>query len=231
MANFSSESVPFYSLASGPPRPGPGSLFPRRKSDQNAAGDTPVPDFCPIGLYQWGDFSATESRSFSNLQSGGQRYSACRPRRHKLRIPHPDASVRLRSLRCASFFLGKRSAGLPRSGPCGADLFSHWTFGNARGGIQRGTGVPLCVVAGVGFIGEGPHRKGPAPMRFFGYFLSAQKVTRVRAGEARELSNRMAVPGEEKCFSPAPRYANQPCIGRMRRHRTIKKDGGRGRSP
>ena len=41
-------------------------------------------------------------------------------RRHKLRIPHPAASVRLRSLRCASFFLGKRSAGLPRSGPCGA---------------------------------------------------------------------------------------------------------------
>ena len=27
----------------GPPRPGPGSLFPRRKSDQNAAGDTPAP--------------------------------------------------------------------------------------------------------------------------------------------------------------------------------------------
>ena len=41
-------------------------------------------------------------------------------RRHKLRIPHPAASGRLRSLRCASFFLGKRSAGLPRSGPCGA---------------------------------------------------------------------------------------------------------------
>ena len=79
MANFSSELLPFYLVASGPPRPGPGSLFPRRKSDQNAAGDTPVPDFCPIGLYQWGDFSATESRSFSNLQSGGQRYSACRP--------------------------------------------------------------------------------------------------------------------------------------------------------
>ena len=41
-------------------------------------------------------------------------------RRHKLRIPHPAASGRLRSLRCASFFLGKRFAGLPRSGPCGA---------------------------------------------------------------------------------------------------------------
>ena len=45
-------------------------------------------------------------------------------RRHKLRIPHPDASVRLRSLRCASFFLGKRSAGLPRSGPCGAVIYA-----------------------------------------------------------------------------------------------------------
>ena len=41
-------------------------------------------------------------------------------RRHKLRIPHPAASGRLRSLRCASFFLGKRPAGLPRIGPCGA---------------------------------------------------------------------------------------------------------------
>ena len=45
------------------------------------------------------------------------------------------------------------------------------------GGIQRGR-CPLCVVVGVGFIGEGPHRKGPFPMRFFGYFLSVQKVTR-----------------------------------------------------
>ena len=45
------------------------------------------------------------------------------------------------------------------------------------GGIPKGAS-PLCVVAGEGYIGEGPHRKGPAPMRLFGYFLSAQKVTR-----------------------------------------------------
>ena len=45
-------------------------------------------------------------------------------RRHKLRIPHPAASGRLRSLRCASFFLGKRSAGLPRNGPCGAVIYA-----------------------------------------------------------------------------------------------------------
>ena len=158
--------------------PNPAVHFWTPKSEPKNRQNQGFGFLCLIGLYQWGDFSATESRSFSNLQSGGQRYSACRPRRHKLRIPHPDASVRLRSLRCASFFLGKRSAGLPRSGPCGAVLVSHWTFGNARGGIQRGTGVPLCVVVGVGFIGEGPHRKGPAPMRLFGYFLSAQKVTR-----------------------------------------------------
>ena len=97
-------------------------------------------------------------------------------RRHKLRIPHPDASVRLRSLRCASFFLGKRSAGLPRSGPSGAVFVSHRTFGNA-GGIPKGAS-PLCVVAGVGYIGEGPHRKGPFPMRPFGYFSGEGKVPR-----------------------------------------------------
>ena len=44
-------------------------------------------------------------------------------RRHKLRIPHPAASGRVRSLRCASFFLGKRCAGLPRSGPYGAVFY------------------------------------------------------------------------------------------------------------
>ena len=32
-----------------------------------------------IGLYQLGKLAAPEFRSFSNLQSGGQRYSACRP--------------------------------------------------------------------------------------------------------------------------------------------------------
>ena len=46
------------------------------------------------------------------------------------------------------------------------------------GGIQRGACAPLCVVAGVGFIREGPHRKGPSLVRLFGHFLSAQKVTR-----------------------------------------------------
>ena len=52
------------------------------------------------------------------------------------------------------------------------------------GGFQRGAGAPLCVVAGEGYIREGPHRKGPSLMRFFGHFLSAQKVTRGVGPEA-----------------------------------------------
>ena len=61
------------------------------------------------------------------------------------------------------------------------------------GGFQRGAGAPLCVVADEGVTGEKPHRKGFSPVRVFGYFLHEQKVTRVRAGEAREPSNRLAV--------------------------------------
>ena len=44
-------------------------------------------------------------------------------------------------------------------------------------GIPKGAS-PLCVVVGVGFIGEGPHRKGPAPMRAFAYFSHERKVGR-----------------------------------------------------
>ena len=61
------------------------------------------------------------------------------------------------------------------------------------GGFQRGACAPLCVVADEGVTGEKPHRKGFSPVRVFGYFLHEQKVTRVRAGEAREPSNRLAV--------------------------------------
>ena len=84
------------------------------------------------------------------------------------------------------------------------------------GGIQRGACAPLCVVAGEGSIREGPHRKGPSLMRPFGDFSGEGKVTRVRAGTAREVPNRMAPIREKKGFSPARRWANQPCIGQMR---------------
>ena len=73
---------------------------------------------------------------------------------------------------------------------------------------------PLCVVAGVGFIREGPHRKGPSLMRPFGDFSGEGKVTRVRAGKAREVPNRMAPIREKKCFSPT-----HPAMGESVLHR------------
>ena len=167
MANFSSESVPFYSLASGPPRPGPGSLFPRRKSDQNAAGDTPVPDFCPIGLYQWGNCSATEFRSFSNLQSGGQRYSACRPRRHKLRIPHPDASVRLRSLRCALLLPRQTLRWFASERPLRGRFSLTLDFRQCKGGNPKGDRRPPLCRRGGGVHRGGTPSKGSRPYAAF----------------------------------------------------------------
>ena len=96
------------------------------------------------------------------------------------------------------------------------------------GGIQRGACAPLCVVAGVGFIREGPHRKGPSLVRLFGHFLSAQKVTRgVGPGRPHEKRSRGGAPESHRIewqlfgkrdVSPPParRWANQPCIGQMR---------------
>src|SRR5699024_585162 len=91
-------------------------------------------------------------------------------------------------------------------------------IGRVCGGFQRGACAPLCVVAGEGSIGEGPHRKGPSPMRFFGYFLSVQKVTRVWAGEAQEPPNRtVAIRKKNVSLPPARRQANPsasvPCAG------------------
>ena len=110
-------------------------------------------------------------------------------RRHKLRIPHPAASVRLRSLRCASFFLGKRCAGLPRSGPFGA-VFTDSRWINpvrrwkrlsglrGRGRIQRGGRSPLIGRCGRRFLGGGHSRKCPPPKRAFAYFSHERKVGR-----------------------------------------------------
>ena len=219
MANFSSELLPFYLVASGPPRPGPGSLFPRRKSDQNAAGDTPVPDFCPIGLYQWGDFSATESRSFSNLQSGGQRYSACRPLKgghvsrgswqNNFLVSHPREYPK--KFRAGPIYAGESKGGKP-------------PLCRRGGGVHRGGTpskgsrpyAPFCLLfrRGKSRPGSGPGRPGSGPGRPGSCRIEWQYP----------VKKNVSLP-------PAPRYANQPCIGQMLRHRTIKKDGGRGRSP
>ena len=97
------------------------------------------------------------------------------------------------------------------------------------GDSTRGARAPLCVVVGEGYIGEGPHRKGPFPMRVFGYFLHEQKVTRVRAGKAREAASRIAAPGEETYFSPTrPAMGESGPIGAIRWHRRSEMGYGAG---
>ena len=67
-------------------------------------------------------------------------------------------------------------------------------------------------------------------MRVFGYFLHEQKVTRVRAGKAREAANRMAAFGKKNFLS------HPPGDGRIWAHRChslaqAKRNGVRGRRP
>src|SRR5699024_11329493 len=76
-------------------------------------------------------------------------------------------------------------------------LYSHlcvFFFFQAEDGIRdrNVTGVQTCALPIWGSRGRNPIERVSPSVRFFGYFLSAQKVTRIRAGEAREPSNRMA---------------------------------------
>ena len=198
---------------------GRGTFCSRKKYPKTRRGVPPVPQFYGGVQSVFIKFGASLPLNFaltSDLRRVYRRCFGCRPRRHKLRIPHPAASGRVRSLRCASFFLGKRCAGLPRSGPFGADLVSHRTFNNA-GGNPKGAS-PLCVVAGEGYIGEGPHRKGPAPMRVFGYFLHEQKVTRGPGVKPPKLpgsgAGGPAMFRKETCFIPT-----RPAIRESALHR------------
>ena len=197
---------------------GRGTFCSRKKYPKTRRGVPPVPQFYGGVQSAFIKFGASLPLNYvftSDLRRVYRRCFGCRPRRHKLRIPHPAASGRLRSLRCASFFLGKRCAGLPRSGPCGSVFTdSRWInpvrrwkrFSGlrGRGRIQRGGRSPLIGRCGRRFLGGGHSRKCPPPKRVFGYFLHEQKVTRVWAGEAREPSNRMAPTREKKMFLSHP---------------------------
>ena len=91
---------------------------------------------------------------------------------------------------------------------------------------------PLCRRGG-GIHKGGTPSKGSLPCAVFWSLLSAQKVTRgmgpgrphtpgVRGRSPRKLSNRMAVTGEETCFSPTrPAMGESMRIGALRWHRAI----------
>ena len=166
---------------------GRGAFCSRKKYPKTRRGVPPVPQFYGGVQSVFIKFGASLPLNFaltSDLRRVYRRCFGCRPRRHKLRIPHPAASGRLRSLRCASFFLGKRCAGLPRSGPFGADLVSHRTFNNA-GGIPKGAS-PLCVVAEEGVTGEKPHRKGFSSRACFWLLFARAKSNSGSGGETPE---------------------------------------------
>ena len=74
------------------------------------------------------------------------------------------------------------------------------------GGFQRGACAPLCVVAGEGYIREGPHRKGPSLMRPFGYFSGEGTVPRGMGAEPLKLPNRMGSHSREKFPLTCSRY-------------------------
>ena len=93
-------------------------------------------------------------------------------------------------------------------------------------GIPKGGGRPPFASSWKrGSRGRNPIERVFPSVRFFGYFLSAQKVTRIRAGEAREPSNRMAAIRGKKFFSPArPAMGESERIGAMRWHRHGRKE-------
>ena len=90
-------SQPLRHLAPGPPRPGLGVLFPRRKSTQKGAGDTPAPFVCPIGRYQGRYPVATEfpqSLRLPRNRCGVLRTSPVGPRADGCFLPHKiDSSI------------------------------------------------------------------------------------------------------------------------------------------
>ena len=167
----------FLYIFCGFPHPRAGYFLFAQKVPKNAPGGPPVPQFYGDVQSASIKFGASLPLNYvftSDLRRVYRRCFGCRPRRHKLRIPHPAASGRVRSLRCASFFLGKRCAGLPRSGPFGADLVSHRTFNNA-GGIPKGAEPPLSRRGRGGHGGETPSKGFLPPCGFLVTFCPLKK--------------------------------------------------------
>ena len=142
------------------PAPTGGLLFSREKSNQKRAGDTPVPDILSDQPLSNLGHLCTEL-DFCHLIYRGSINGAS--------ASGPVKERHVSFCACRNNFLKTHLREYPKKFRTG--LFRCV-------GFQRGTGVPICVVVGVGYIGEGPHRKGPAPMRAFGYFSHERKVTR-----------------------------------------------------
>ena len=95
------------------------------------------------------------------------------------------------------------------------------TTGGYAGVSKGGRAPPFASSRMRGPRGRNPIERVSPPVRFFGYFLSAQKVTRDWAGEAQNLRGPGTQPpkgfGKKHIFPPARRWANLsasvPCVG------------------
>ena len=95
------------------------------------------------------------------------------------------------------------------------------TTGGYAGVSKGGRAPPFASSRMRGPRGRNPIERVSPPVRFFGYFLSAQKVTRDWAGEAQNLRGPGTQPpkgfGKKHIFPPVRRWANLsasvPCVG------------------
>ena len=74
----------------------------------------------------------------------------------------------------------------------------------AGGESKEGAAAPSLVVAGEGYIREGPHRKGPSLVRLFGYFFGVEKVTRGTGAEPTLNPGPGRSPEKKRCGTRRP---------------------------
>ena len=182
--------------------PNPAVHFWTPKSEPKNRQNQGFGFLCLIGLYQLGKLAAPEFRSFSNLQSGGQRYSACRP------LKEMEVSISA----CRNILRQTHQKHLRR--------IKHHEIPFARGGGQRagllvrGKNQPARRQAPSGAFRQ-PRRnkiniRGPQgaclpPVRAFAYFSHEGKEGRGTGAEPPKVSTSRALRSGKSYFSSVTR--------------------------
>ena len=192
-----SGAPPPYPGVSGVSPPDPDLLFSREKSRQkHAREEKPFRwGFSPVtpssATTQRGARVGTSSASLILTQASG--FGRCAA------PPSSSANAPLVCLGAAPagpYFTDSRWINPVRRWKCLAGL------GGAGGESKEGAAAPSLVVVGVGYIREGPHRKGPSLMRLFGHFFGVEKVTRGTGAEPPISSESQKFREEGHCPPP-----------------------------
>ena len=139
--------------------PGASDFFDAEKVTKKAPGTPRSPIFCPIGLYQWGNFSATEL-GFCHLICGGSidDASASGP------VKEIDVSIGA----CRNMVLTTH----PREYP------KEFRIGFISAGDSKGGVAPFESSRKRGSRGRNPIERVSPPVRAFAYFSHERKVGR-----------------------------------------------------